>query len=74
MHYPGGVPAVRDVDVAVRSCSSLSLSDDAALCIHVARIALVDRLRRLERDADVAGRDAVKARSDGATNSKAYRR
>ena len=52
----------------------MSLSDDAALRIHVARIALVDRLRRLERDADVAGRDAVKARSDGATNSKAYRR
>jgi hypothetical protein len=60
--YPGGAPsAVENVD------ATASTSDEAALRIHVARIGMVDRLRRLERDADVAGRDAVAARRDGAT-------
>ena len=75
--YPGGVPADR-VGTGVRSpskskskSSSSTTTDEALFRIHVTRIALRERMARLERDADVAGEDAVRARASGKAGSSA---
>ena len=65
--YPGGVPADR-VGANVRSSST---TDEALFRIHVTRIALRERMARLERDADVAGEDAVRSRASGKAGSSA---
>ena len=56
--YPG-VPA---------NCDT-SLSSDATSCIHITRIAMKEKLKRLERDVEIAGKDAVEARMRGANES-----
>jgi len=75
--YPGGVPADR-VGTGVRSpskskskSSSSTTTDEALFRINVTRIALRERMARLERDADVAGEDAVRARASGKSGSSA---
>ena len=47
----------------------LRMSDMALFFIHVTKIAIQNRLTRLEHNANVAGRDAIQSRKNGMSQS-----